>query len=72
LAITDCFETLLVSIERSFQGLSGAVETMGIVKELMEIWPNEVCDNYTVTAQYLQEVWNRRRVVYYAILLLLI
>jgi len=31
-------------IERSFQGLSGAVETMGIVEELMEIWPNEVCD----------------------------
>jgi len=28
--------------------------------------------NYTVTTQYLQEVWNRRRVVYYAILLLLI
>ena len=28
--------------------------------------------NYTVTTQYLQEVQNRRRVVYYAILLLLI
>ena len=28
--------------------------------------------NYTVTIQYLQEVWNKRRVVYYAILLLLI
>jgi len=27
---------------------------------------------YTVTTQYLQEVWNRRRVVYYTILLLLI
>ena len=23
----------------------GAIETMGIVEELMEIWPNEVCDN---------------------------
>ena len=45
---------------------------MGIVEELMEIWPNEVYDNYTVTAQYLWEVWNRKRVVYYAILLLLI
>ena len=22
----------------------GAIETVGIVKELMEIWPNEVCD----------------------------
>ena len=28
--------------------------------------------NYTVTTQYLQKVQNRRRVVYYAILLLLI
>jgi len=31
-------------IERFFQGLLGAVETIGIVEELMEIWPNEVCD----------------------------
>ena len=28
--------------------------------------------NYTVTTQYLQEVWNRRRVVYYTILLIII
>jgi len=28
----------------SFQGLSGAIETMRIVKELVEIWPNEVYD----------------------------
>ena len=27
---------------------------------------------YSVTTQYLQEVWNRRRVVYYAILLIII
>jgi len=32
-------------IERSFQGLSGAIETVRIFKELMEIWLNEVCDN---------------------------
>ena len=31
-------------IERSFQGLSIAIETVRIVKELVEIWPNEVCD----------------------------
>jgi len=31
-------------IERSFQGLSVAIETVRIIKELMEIWPNEVCD----------------------------
>ena len=37
----------LVSIERSFQGLSVAIETVRIVKELMEIWLNEVCDNAT-------------------------
>jgi len=28
----------------SFQGLSIAIETMKIIKELMEIWPNEVCN----------------------------
>jgi len=44
LAITDCFKTWLVSIERSFQGLPVAIKTVGIVKELMEIWLNEVCD----------------------------
>jgi len=32
-------------IERSFQGLSIAIETVRIVEELVEIWPNEVCDN---------------------------
>jgi len=31
--------------KRSFQGLSVAIETMRIVEELVEIWPNEVCDN---------------------------
>jgi len=35
-------------IERSFQGLSVAVETMRIIEELVEIWPNEVCDIDTV------------------------
>jgi len=29
----------------SFQGLSIAIETMRIIEELMEIWPNEVCDS---------------------------
>jgi len=33
-----------VPIERSFQGLSVAVKTVRIDGELMEIWPNEVCD----------------------------
>ena len=44
LVTIDCFETWLVLIERSFQGLLGAIETMGIIKDLMEIWLNEVCD----------------------------
>jgi len=42
---TDHFEALLVLIERSFQGLSIAIETVRIVEELVEIWPNEVCDS---------------------------
>ena len=28
----------------SFQELLGAIKTMRIIKELMEIWLNEVCD----------------------------
>jgi len=43
-AIIDHLETRLVPIERSFQGLSVAIETVRIDEELMEIWPNEVCD----------------------------
>ena len=43
-AIIDCLETLLVPIERYFQGLSIAIETVRIDGELMEIWLNEVCD----------------------------
>jgi len=36
-------------IESSFQGLSVVFEAVRIVKELMEIWLNEVCD--TLDAQ---------------------
>jgi len=35
-------------IERFFQGLSVAIETVRIDGELMEIWPNEVCDTSAV------------------------
>jgi len=38
------FQGLSVAIEMSFQGLSVAIETVRINEELMEIWPNEVCD----------------------------
>jgi len=44
-ANNDCLKTWLVLIKRSFQGLSGAIEIVGIVEELVEIGPNEVCDN---------------------------
>ena len=44
LANTDHFKAWLVSIKRSFQGLSIAIETVRIAEELVEIWPNEVCD----------------------------
>jgi len=40
----DHLETWLVSIERSFQGLSRAVEIVEIVKELVKVGLNEVCD----------------------------
>jgi len=36
-------------IERSFQGLSVAIKTVRIDEELMEIWPNEVCDTENQT-----------------------
>jgi len=39
-------------IERSFQGLLGAVKTVGIVKELMEIWLNEVCDRVVLETPF--------------------
>ena len=35
---------MTVLIKRSFQGLSGAIKAVRIVEELIEIWPNEVCD----------------------------
>jgi len=44
----DHLETWLVSIERSFQGLSRAVEIVEIVKELVKVGLNEVCDIISV------------------------
>jgi len=40
----DCLETWLISIQRSFKGLSRAIETVEIIKELVEIGLNEVCN----------------------------
>ena len=40
----NCLKTWLALIKRSFWGLSIIFKTMRIVEELMEIWPNEVCD----------------------------
>jgi len=39
-------------IKGSFQGLSVAIGTMRIVEELMEIWPNEVCNKYYLELLY--------------------
>ena len=44
LADIDYLETWLASIKRSFWGLSIAFKTMRIVKKLMEIWSNKVCN----------------------------
>jgi len=60
-AITDHFKMWLVSIERSFQGLLGAIKTVGIVKELMEIWLNEVCDFMSRTCGAGVELLQNRR-----------
>ena len=40
----------------SFQELLGSIKTVGIVEELMEIWPNEVCDNITLGINLI--VWS--------------
>jgi len=50
-------------IKRSFQEISGAVKTIEIVKELIEIDPNEVCDN-SLTKTYLYNgIMSRRGVL---------
>ena len=56
----------MVPIERSFQGISVAIETVRIDGELMEIWANEVCDtpiasqhNFIVQPLVTKE-WNAR------------
>ena len=48
MANIDCLETWLESIERSLLGLSIAFETVRIVEELIEIWPNEVYNTKTL------------------------
>jgi len=44
-------------IERSFQGLFVAIKTVRIVEELMDIWPNEVCDKRKENKRNKQYVW---------------
>ena len=39
--------------KRSFQELAVAIETVRIIKELMKIWPNEVCD--TIRLSWLMQ-----------------
>ena len=51
--------------KRSLQGLSVAIETVRIIKELVEIWLNEVCDSmkkaaWSVLSQLpSSHVWSR-------------
>ena len=62
----------LVSIKRSFQGLFVAIETMRIVEELMEIWPNEVCDTHSMFITLYENKlipWGRNTIVYTQVLL---
>jgi len=40
-----------------FQGLLGAIETMRIIKELIEIWPNKVYDMSTQTWSGFKLPW---------------
>jgi len=40
-------------MKRSFQGLFIAIKTMRIIEELMERWPNEVCDNLSFLLGFL-------------------
>ena len=44
----DCLKTWLALIRRSFWELSIAIKTMRIIKELMKIWLNEVCDRLDI------------------------
>ena len=48
----------MVPIERSFQELSVAIETVRIDGDLMEIWPNEVCDRFDVRDQLCECMGN--------------
>jgi len=49
-------QDVFVSIERSFQGLSGAIETIEIVKELIEIGLNKVCDTNAYICYVLENL----------------
>jgi len=51
-------------MERSFQGLSIAVETVRIVEELVEIWPNEVCDIWDHTVDLKETFKPQKRKIY--------
>ena len=46
--------------KRSLQGLSVAIETVRIIKELVEIWPNEVCDRRPEVKHLI--VWSAREI----------
>jgi len=47
-------------IKRSFQGLSVAIETVRIVEELVEIWPNEVCDTLPLIMKLINNIDSKK------------
>jgi len=47
-------------IKRSFQGLSIAIETVRIVEELVEIWPNEVCDTLPLIMELINNIDSKK------------
>ena len=58
MANIDCFETWLEYIKRSFLGLFGAIKTIEIVEELVEIGLDKVCDTTSKCPnQQIQPLW---------------
>jgi len=60
----DHLETWLVSTERHFQGLSGTIRTIEIIEELMEIWLDEVCDNWFLRVEIYKEEYKKKNLLF--------
>ena len=60
----DYLETWLVSTERPFKGLSGTIRTIEIIEELMEIWLDEVCDNWFLRVEIYKEEYKKKNLLF--------